>query len=567
MGDELVGQTGPEGVSQEVDVSECMPAPVADPSPQSPAAPYLAPTAEVGPPLPSWLSPTAPMSPVALSTMGTVSDAEGAWERFRHVPARALTVAEATAVLLDLKAQGALKWKPRNILGISSMSWGGVANTFKVRRPATNGAPPSAWFAFDYKRGEECDPRMAVLIYRLATYLYTEHEFTGMDIGILREHSRAELSCHNQGRAIDVFRVRRGSETFDIKELWGGLPLRLDGRVVGQWNQQTKAFDGPPILGQKNISNLIRSGYATKMKQQRLDPELVVDAAIYQSMLGEPDPGPSSEWNEYTKKKAEELQTKLRTASTVFLGMLNFFVRESTVVDGAQAFTREPITTVWRKPLTVTESGHICHPDGSAWGGHQDHFHVQIGPTGWAQDATSTTGAAHEQVSASVRFYLYDRIAPKIIAMLDAAYRTHVTALEEDRKSFDKRKARGKFPPQALWEDQPNTKKLQRALGIASAYLDPMIRARIFTYPELRGAAEFGKPTDWQTRCGRVLRKWYQGVSAAGKGGKNPWRTQTWVLEQAANPAVTVAGARLQLVAVMHQCLDAWRNESIASED
>lgn len=540
--------------------TEGSPAPLAPPFPAGPAAPSL-------PGQPPWMfmpfwqqwPQPAPPQPVALTTAGTVSDPAGAAETYKDVPARALTIAEATAVLLDLKSQGALKWSgPMKIIKLDSMPWGGVANTFKVRKPAHDGQPPSAWTSFDYVRGEECDPRMAVLLYRLATYLFVEQGASGMDVGILRESTRAELSCHNQGRAVDVFRVKWGGETLDVLECWGLLPFRVDGEPVRQWNRATRAFDkGELILGKGPLQAFIESGTADRIRQERLDPEIVVDGAILRSVLGEPDPGPPEGWSEHTRAKADALQIKLRRAATVFLGMFDFFVREATISEGASSFSKEPMTVLGNKAISRVNSGNLCIPDGTAWGGHQNHFHVQIGPTGWAQLGDSKTAQAHGDVDPAIREYLYKRITTKILGLLSATHAEHETRRTTARTAFEKKKTRGKVPADAVWEEQPEAKDIERAIAIAAGYKDQALLRRIETYDRNKGLAEITTPDDFQTLRGRVLKRWYQGVSSAGKS----WRNTDWTMKLAADASLSVADARAVLVKQIHADLDKWRME------
>lgn len=551
---------------------EGSPAPLDPPFPLGPAAPSLPgqppwrfmpfwqqwPVAAAAEPPAAELPAVEPPA-VALTTVGTVSDPAGAAEAHKDKPARFLTVAQATAVLLDLKSQGALKWSgPMKIIKLDSMPWGGVANTFKVRRPTPEGQPPAAWTSFDYVRGEECDPRMAVLLYRLATYLFVEQGATGMEVGILRESTRAELSCHNQGRAVDVFRVKWGGETLDVLECWGLLPFRVNGEPVRQWNRATQAFDkGELILGKAALETFIRSGTADRIRQERLNPDIVVDAAILRSVLNEPDPGPPEGWSEHTRAKADALQVKLRRAATVFLGMFDFFVREATISEGASSFSEEPMTVVGNKAISRVNSGNLCIPDGTAWGGHQNHFHVQIGPTGWAQVENSKTAQTHGEVDPDIRDYLYKRITNKILGLLSAAHTEHETARTKAKAAFETKKTRGRLPADAVWEEQPGTKDLDRAVEIAAGYKDQALLRRIETYDRNKGLAELGTPDDFQTLRGRVLKRWYQGVSSASAS----WRGAEWLKKLVVDASLSVADARAVLVKQIHADLDKWRME------
>lgn len=509
-------------------------------------------------PRPDPEPPPPPQPAVALPAQGTVSDPEGAAETYKDVPARALTNAEATAVLLDLKSKGLLKWSPKKILGLDAMPDGGIVGTFKVRKAAAAGQPPSPLRDFGYKHEVTSDPRLAVLLYRLAQYLYSEHDVTGMRLGILRDAGRAELSCHNQGRAADVFGVTWGSERLELQECWGALPFRIDGEVARQWNKTTKQFDlGEPVLGLKAIKALIQSvGDYTpagkKLRQDRLNPDIVVDAAVYRSVLGEADPGPPEGWSDDTRAKADALQVKLRKAATVFIGMFDFFVRETTLQGGASAFAKEQVTKLGRDFVSRTNSGNMCIPDGTAWASHLDHFHVQIGLTGWQENVDSTVEQDANLIDASVKRFLYGRIEKMVIDKLRAFAAKHAKAAEDERVKFEKKKEKKRIPEDALWTDDPGGKKLIRRAKIASGAAEESLIRRVETFDRDSAAVEGGEVHIlWQPRRGRVLTKWKNMLNDAGLDKK--------VNTLEADASLSDAAARAAFVEQIHADLDAWR--------
>lgn len=507
--------------------------------------------------------PEPPPPPTSgLAETGTVSAQEGAAEQFKDHPARFLTNDEATAVLLDLKRQNMLTWKPRKILGLPSMPDGGIVGNFKVRKPPPPDAPPRTppgpLVDFAYRHEMECDPRLAVLLYRLAEYLYSEHDVTGMSVGIQRESGRAELSCHNQGRAVDVFSVTWGSEVLSVDQCWGALPFRVNGQVACQWNSQTKEFDkGDPVLGFRAIENLIKSvgdsgPAAKKLRQERLNPDIEVDAAVYRSVLGETDPGPPEGWSADTRAKADALQVKLRKAAKVFLGMFDFFVRETTLTGGASAFAKEQVTKLGQKEISRTNSGNMCIPDGTAWGGHQNHFHVQIGLTGWQEEVRSTEEQHPNQIDATVKTFLYGRIEKKIIGVLRAFAAKHEKAAADEKVKFEKKKVNKQIPEDALWTDDPKGKKLERKAKIAAGAADESLIRRIETFDRDPTAVEGDEVhIAWQPRRGRVLTKWKRMLNDAGLDKK--------VNTLEADASLSDAAARTALVEQIHADLDEWR--------
>ena len=532
------------------------------------------PMLDAGPPV-FWIlawPPPAPSAPVAAGPTATIADVEGAAETHKDTPARALTVDQAKAVLLDLKAKGAMTVSDANILGLSIMDWGVVVGSFKVRKPSVVGQPLPPLKPFEFStKGTPVDPRLAVLMYRLATYLYVEHDATGMTtMGFARSHERPELSCHNQGRAVDFKGVLWGTESITVEEHWGALPFRQDGKIVRKKRGSvTKKFDeGDEVIGIKAIEGFVGGRFTEEIRQERLNPELVVDAAILRSVLGMADPGLPETWSEDTRKTAEALQIKLRKAAKVFLGIFDFFVRESTLEGGNNAFTAEQMTQLYDDPISRTNSGNICIPDGSVWDGHQNHFHAQIGVTGWAAAQRSESSQAPALVDAGARKFLYDRTASMIVKLLKEAWSVHKTAADKALADFEKQKVKGQRPADAVWEDQPEAKTHARRLAIAGGYTDESVKRRIerFDDPTL---VEIGPndPIRFHTRRGRVLTRWYHKVKG-GQAGPGPthWRSSAWLGTLVADTSLSEEQARTRLVTAIDQDLSTWRDAVIAEE-
>lgn len=516
-------------------------------------------------PKPEPQPPPPPTPAVALASTGTVSDAEGAAETHKDTPARALTNAEATAVLLDLKSKGMLKWSPAKILLHPNMPDGGIVGTFKVRKPVPEGQPPSPLVDFAYAHGVTSDPRLSVLLHRLAMYLYSEHDVTGMAVGILRDAGRAELSCHNQGRAVDVFSVTWGSELLSIDQCWGALPFRVNGEVARQWNSTTKEFDkGDPVLGYKAIKTLLesigdRGPKARKLQQERLNPNIEVDAAVYTSVLGEVDPGPPESWSADTRAKADALQVKLRKAATVFLGMFDFFVREATLQGGSSAFAVQQVTTLESRPISRFNSGNMCIPDGSSWSAHLNHFHVQIGLTGWQENVDSTVEQDPGLIDASVKAFLYGRIEASVIAKLRAFPTRQQQTANDARAAFEKKKVAKKVPEDAQWADDPKGKTLERKAKIAAGAADESLIRRVGTFDRDPTAVEGTENLIlWQPRRGRVLTKWKNMLSDAALDKK--------VSALEADASLSVEAARARFVEQIHADFDAWRELGLKGE-
>ncbi|MEZ4299124.1 MAG: hypothetical protein R3B70_29515, partial [Polyangiaceae bacterium] len=348
-----------------------------------------------------------------------------------------------------------------------------------------------------------------------------------------------------------------------VAKHWGSIPFRQDGEVVKErWSATTKKFDqGNPVLGYKKILGFVSNSLADKVKQVRLDPEIVVDGATYQSVTGAADPGPPDTWSEDTKRAVEKLQVELRRAHKVFLGAFDFFVRESTLEGGAKAFTKDTMTEVFRKPVSPINSGNLCNPDGTAWSGHQDHFHVQIGVTRWAAEAASTEPQDPAQIDANARKLLYDRSAAMVLKLLDKAWAQVEKDAATARDAFERQKKWGKRPADAVWEDQPEAKTQARKLAIAKAYTDEGIKRRIETFdadelPEIIA----GDLIDFHTQRGRVLRRWYSRVKGAS------WGKPSRIGELAADGSLTDAAARERLVAEINAALTTWRDEVVAGK-
>lgn len=528
-------------------------------------------------PKPEPQPPPPPTPAVALAAEGTVSDAEGAAETYKDTPARALTNEEAKAVLLDLKSKGMLKWSPAKILYHQNMPDGGIVGTFKVRKKVPEGQPPSPLVDFAYAHGVTSDPRLSVLLHRLAMYLYSDHDVTGMAVGILRDAGRAELSCHNQGRAVDVFSVTWGSELLSVDECWGALPFRVNGEVVRkEWNKTTKEFDtGDPVLGLAAIKDLLesvgeRGPKADKLRQERLNPDIEVDLAVYRSILvyrkenAQADPGPPEDWSADTRAKADALQVKLRKAATVFLGMFDFFVREATL-QGSSAFAKEQVATLSQRPISRMNSGNMCIPDGSAWSAHLNHFHVQIGLTGWQEDVDSTVEQDPGQIDPAVKAFLYGRIAGVVIGRLKAFPAKHQKAATDGQAAFEKKKVAKKIPEDAQWADDRLGKKLERMAKIAAGAADESLIRRVEMLADPNETTRKARGVDrdptveatedlilWQPRRGRVLTKWKNTLSDAGLDKK--------VSALEADASLSVEAARARLVEQIHADFDAWRD-------
>lgn len=486
---------------------------------------------------PSWWAPPAPQPVVALPPGGTVSTATNPVEQYKDIPARALTKDEAMAVLKRLHQDGALKLAEGKIRDLDILPWGVTIKDFKIGGEA---------FAFT-RNMPMIDPRLAVLIYRLAEHLRAEHQATGMvSMGFNRSPDRPEFSSHNQGRAFD-FRGVLFDDTLDRTQAeladplntrhitvllhWGNLPVRHADKLVS-----------------------VKEHYKTNPTQERLNEEIVVDRDLYYAVMGR-DPA-ANPWNATMEAEAQTLQEQLRRAAKVFRGMLSFFAAQASVE--APVFGKQPQT------VTMTSTGHICSPDGTSWSGHQNHYHVQIGVTGWVSDFGGTTDQLPKDIAPAVRKRIYAITQDAIWARLKKARDDLAAAEKKDRETWEKR---NKNAPEGApgWDDQPKAKDHRRKVTIAEAYQDDAVKNRIYSVDDVtelvpKDSAP-GKLSDvsWSTQRGRVLTKWYWAVV-----GMSP---PAWLFPKGwpEDPNLTAEEVQKKLLQLINDVLDKGRVAGLAA--
>lgn len=487
----------------------------------------------------SWWFPPAPQPVVALPPAGgTVSTAANPVEQYKDVPARALTKDEAMAILKKLHQDGALKLAEGKIRDLDILPWGVTIKDFQIG---------GAKFAFT-KSMPMIDPRLAVLIYRLAEHLQEEHQATGMvSMGFNRSSDRPEFSSHNQGRAFDFkgvlfedTRDRTKAELLDplntrhitVLNHWGKLPILHEGKLVSA-----------------------KVHYKTNPTQERLNEDIVVDRDLYYAVMGR-DPA-AHPWNETMEAEAQTLQEQLRRAAKVFRGMLDFFAGQATV--------RAPVFSKQAQTVTMTSTGNICSPDGSSWSGHQDHYHVQIGVTGWVSDFAGTTDQVPSAIAESVRKRIYAITQDAIWSRLKKARDDLIAAEKKDRETWEKR---NKDLPEGApgWEDQPKAAEHRRKVTIAEAYQDDALRSRIYS---VDGVEEFapkdnvaGKlwEVNWSTQRGRVLTKWYWAIAS----DNNP---PAWLFPKGwpEDPSLSAEQVQDELLQIINDVLDKAREAGLAA--
>lgn len=249
-------------------------------------------------------------------------------------PARDLTRQEARDIVVYLLGRGAFRLRhPANAVRFD-------ANCALVQQP-----DPGTRFVIERGRIDDVDfryvghpapghdldnldVRMVVLLYRLAHMLRTTWGVTEIQhLGIGHGNPAHPNDCHNTGRAIDFAGVKgvAGGNPFEIAVLrdWGKKPVVMpDGRQLREW---------PPDF---------RDTF------YRLDPAR--DGLAY----------------------------------AIFRDVYDFAARECTDTSPRRLGNSGSPTTIGRSSRFII---HPDHPNPALRAQHQDHIHMQIGPTGAEQ--------------------------------------------------------------------------------------------------------------------------------------------------------------------------------------
>ncbi|MFO0756479.1 MAG: hypothetical protein U0359_08310 [Byssovorax sp.] len=509
-----------------------------------------------------------------LTTQGTVAASGDPVADYADIPARHLDLGQATAILDKLAERKQITFKKRNIRGISTMSWGVVVQDFPLDGVSFNIV--GNW-------SSAIDPRLAVLVYRLVVYLRGEGA-TGMVIGYDRGLDRPELSSHNQGRAFDFHAVlfehfvpgandylQNGAldaRLLTVQNHWGKLPVRdesgaaiLNGKVP--WTGRAYYDRGKPH--QDRLARFLDA--ATKVDRY--------DLAAVLGPASDPGEGP---FDDATKAKADKLEAQLRRAATIFDGAFRLCVKEGTIDDTSpsEVFNGRDLTAaaerLFGKPISRTNSGNICEPDGSMFDYHQDHLHVQIGVTGWASTFDGDAPQKPKEIAPDIRQTIYSDTSNVIWGKFVKAHAAVEAAANKAHEAFVKKHPAPKpgsaapAQPPPRWDDQPEYFVHQTKLTIASAYNDSALKARITTNVVANDAdLVSGGDAKWSTKRGRVLNRWYSLVRrSADWFAESGWYKDP-TLTEAQMKLLPAAEVRRRLLARINAGLDEAEARGLAS--
>lgn len=384
------------------------------------------------------------------------------------------------------------------IFGQNDMCWGVVVRSLQVR-DSSGGRRP-----FELTMPGALDPRLVIGLHRIAEVLFQEFGAIGMGhAGFYRPTGRPWFDVHNNGRAIDFTNVRFPTTApphpFSGQPLhFGHVPTREYGpegrRVLGRRVHVQRHWGALPyhVTERRN-----RAGYVTRPAQVMIREQIVnwfqahdepeegdpvrlwgpepqgraVDAHTYRALVDRSAPLDPASYTQAMREGASALALELAFGGRVLRRMLDLCFNQLTIFESYRANQAGVYDRSYpeSRRADIRHWPHVTHPDSMRGRGkHQEHFHLQIGPTRWMPTFDDPHGLEPPLVPEHHRRALYERTRRAVRAKVSAPLRAIVTELE--RRAAGRAAPQGNQPPPLSGEATAQLELLREcALGYQDA--------------------------------------------------------------------------------------------------